>query len=136
MPARVLVAEDAPDNRLLISAYMRNSAFEVEFAQNGQVAVAMFKAGQYDLVLMDIQMPVMDGHAATRAIRSWEREQKLEPTPIVALTAAALDDAGAKAREAGCDAYVTKPVRKATILQLIHTHAKRSPSCDDVIARP
>lgn len=68
---------------------------------------------------MDIQMPVMDGHAATRAIRHWERDNHRVPTPIVALSAAALSDSFASSRDAGCDEHVTKPIRKAALLEVV-----------------
>ena len=68
---------------------------------------------------MDIQMPVMDGHAATRAIREWERDNHRLPTPIVALSAAALSESFISSRAAGCDEHVTKPIRKAALLEVI-----------------
>ena len=70
--ARILVAEDSPDSRLLISAFLRHTRCQLDFAENGQIAVEKFTRNRYDLVLMDMQMPVMDGYAATRAIRAWE----------------------------------------------------------------
>ena len=125
-PARILVAEDSPDNRLLISAYLRNTQCHLDFAENGQVAVEKFTANSYDLVLMDIQMPVMDGHAATRTIRAWEREHDAGHTNIIALTASALDAEEARTLEAGCDAHVAKPVKKATLLGTISRYAAKS----------
>jgi CheY-like chemotaxis protein len=80
----------------------------------------MFQRHPYDLILMDIQMPEVDGYDATRAIRRWEHNHALPRTPILALTASALGDAVQRTREAGCDAHVTKPVKKTTLLQAIH----------------
>ena len=125
-PARILVAEDSPDNRLLISAYLRNTRCQIDFAENGQIAVEKFTANNYDLVLMDIQMPVMDGHAATRTIRAWEREHDAGHTNIIALTASALDAEEARTLEAGCDAHVAKPVKKATLLGTINRYAAKA----------
>jgi CheY-like chemotaxis protein len=86
----ILLAEDMPDNRKLIPAYLKKSPFQVDMAENGEIAVQKFTSGHYDLVLMDMQMPVMDGYSATQAIRNWEKAQGFAPTPIVALTAHAL----------------------------------------------
>jgi CheY-like chemotaxis protein len=84
------------------------------------------KHGRYDVILMDMHMPRMDGYAATRAIRAWQRDQALPPTRIVALTALALKEEAARIFEAGCDAHITKPVRKATLLDLLHAHSLES----------
>ena len=73
-PLRILLAEDSPDNRLLITAYFKRLPYQVETAENGKVAVEKFTSGRYDVVLMDIQMPVMDGYTAVRTIRAWEAE--------------------------------------------------------------
>lgn len=71
-------------------------------------------------------MPVMDGYAATQAIRAWEREHALPPTPIIALTALALKEDGVKIREAGCDAHMTKPIKKNTLLEVLRACKGRS----------
>jgi signal transduction histidine kinase len=76
-PLRVLFAEDSSDNRLLITAYFKHLPYQVETAENGKIAVDKFVGGRYDLVLMDMQMPVMDGYAAVSLIRTWEREHHL-----------------------------------------------------------
>ena len=124
----ILVAEDSPDNRLLISAYLRRSHCSVEFAVNGQEAFEMFKRGRYDLILMDLQMPVMDGFAATRAIRRWELEHHAPRTSIVALTASAMSEDVISVREAGCDAHVGKPFQKATLFRVIREYAHAIPA--------
>jgi CheY-like chemotaxis protein len=93
---------------------------------NGRLAVEQFKANNYDLVFMDVQMPDMDGHTATREIRRWEREQGLVPKPIIALTAHALQEEMGKSIEAGCTAHLTKPVRRKTILDALHHHLYRA----------
>ena len=71
-PLRILLVEDSEDNRLLILSYLKKTPYQIDIAENGEIAVEKFKSGEYDLVLMDIQMPVMDGYAATKAIRKWE----------------------------------------------------------------
>ncbi|HXD90422.1 MAG TPA: response regulator, partial [Candidatus Binataceae bacterium] len=78
-----------------------------------------FIAGKFDLVLMDIQMPIVDGYEAASTIRVWELANSRRRTPIVALTASALEDAAHRTRAAGCDAHVTKPVKKSTLLEAI-----------------
>jgi PAS domain S-box-containing protein len=118
-PLRILLAEDSPDNRLLIAAYFKRLPYRVETVENGKLAVEKFTSGRYDLVLMDIQMPVMDGYAAVRTIRAWESEHHWPATPILALTASTLDADIRRAFEAGCNTHVAKPVRKATLLAAI-----------------
>jgi PAS domain S-box-containing protein len=118
-PLRILVADDSPDNRMLITAFLKKKPYRIDEVENGALAVEHFIAHKYDLVLMDIQMPVMDGHAATRAIRDWERDNHRAPTPIVALSAAASSESFISSRDAGCDEHVTKPIRKATLLEVI-----------------
>ena len=73
-------------------------------------------------------MPVMDGYEATRAIRAWEREHDLSPTQVIALTALALKEEGAKIFEAGCDAHMTKPIKKHTLLGVLHACKGRGTS--------
>jgi PAS domain S-box-containing protein len=118
-PLRILLADDSADNRMLITAFLKNTSYRIDEVENGALALEQFIAHKYDLVLMDIQMPVMDGHAATRAIRDWERDNHRTPTPIVALSAAALSESFIESRDAGCDEHVTKPIRKAALLEVI-----------------
>ena len=124
---RILLVEDADDNRLLIQAYLKHTAHRLDMAENGEIACGKFKVGRYDLVLMDMQMPVMDGYAATQALREWERANHRPPTPIIALTAHALKGDEEKSLAAGCTAHLTKPIKKAALLAAILEHA-RSPA--------
>jgi len=121
-PLRILLVDDSPDNILLIEAYLKQEPYTIETAENGEEAVRKFKSGQYDLVLMDMQMPVMDGYTATRAIRSWEHQERKIPVPIVALTAYALNDDANRSIEAGCSAHLTKPIKKATLLETVQRY--------------
>jgi len=121
---KILMADDTEDNRFLILSYLRDAPCSVDIAENGQFAVEKFRSGQYDLVLMDVEMPVMDGYAATRAIRAFERERSSQPIPVLALTAHALSDMAAKSSEAGFTAHLTKPIRKATLLEALAKHGR------------
>ena len=118
----ILLAEDSPDNRMVVEAYLKNTQHRIDVADNGEIAVAKFKSGDYDLVLMDIQMPVMDGYTATKEIRIWEEENGLSPTPIVALTASVFLEARERSLAAGCTAHISKPVKKATLIETIYEH--------------
>ena len=123
-PLRILLVEDSEDNRTLIRMYMKNTPHDMEVAENGQIAVDKFiNDGPFDLVFMDIQMPVMDGYEATRAIRAWEAAQNRERSPIVALTAHAFKEDLRKSLEAGCDAHLTKPLKKVAFLEAIDRYA-------------
>ncbi|MDQ3563031.1 MAG: response regulator [Pseudomonadota bacterium] len=124
----ILLVEDTPDNRLLIKAYLRKTPYKIEEAENGSVALQKFKARAYGLVLMDIQMPVMDGHQATRAMREWETEQGRAPTPIIALTAHAIKQEMDKSITAGCTAHLIKPIKKETLLQIVQKCLPVSPA--------
>lgn len=122
---RVLVVEDNAENVVLVQAYLESLALSLDFALNGLEAFEKRKTGTYDLILMDIQMPIMDGYTATRAIRAWEAEHKLARTPIVALTAHALSGAHLESAEAGCDWHVTKPVERNELVDVVLKYSKR-----------
>jgi two-component system sensor histidine kinase/response regulator len=126
--SRLLVADDSPDNRLLIAAYLRREPYQVDFAEHGREAFEKFTSNHYDLVFMDVQMPEMDGLSATRMIRQWEIDRGRPPTPIVALSASALEEDVRRATDAGCNLHVSKPVKKRMMLDTIRNVAfLRSP---------
>jgi CheY-like chemotaxis protein len=127
-PAHILLTEDLEDNRDVISLFLKETACVLDMAENGAGAVEKFCAGTYDLVFMDIQMPVMDGLQATAAIRQWEQEQQRRPTPIVALTANAFQAEVDKSLSAGCTAHLSKPIKKKVLLDAIRKYARPSPS--------
>jgi CheY-like chemotaxis protein/HPt (histidine-containing phosphotransfer) domain-containing protein len=128
LPAlRILLVEDSPDNRTITVAYMRDTPYRVDIAENGAIALEKFTAGPYDLVLMDRQMPVMDGLTATRAIREWEQANHRPLTPIVALTAAALKGDQEQCLAAGCTAYLSKPIKQEVLLRAIKELAVVAP---------
>ena len=116
---RILFADDSADNRALIKAYMKNTNHLVDFAENGKEAISKFIAGCYDMVFMDIQMPIVDGYTAVAEIRQWENHMCRRPTPIVALTASADLEAVRRTQEAGCNLHVSKPLKKVTLLEAI-----------------
>ncbi|PZQ64824.1 MAG: hybrid sensor histidine kinase/response regulator [Phenylobacterium zucineum] len=110
-PLRVLVAEDNPTNQTVIRAILEVVEIEPVVVEDGQAAVDAWEAGGWDLILMDVQMPRMDGVTATALIRGRERAEGLARTPIIALTANAMDDQVREYRQAGMDLVVTKPIR-------------------------
>jgi two-component system, sensor histidine kinase and response regulator len=118
-PQTILLVDDSAINRMLIHAYLENTGCRLDDAANGAIAVAKIKAGNYDLVLMDMQMPVMDGLEATRTIRGWEQKRGLQRTPLLALTASALDDDVCRILQAGADLHVSKPFKKAALIAAI-----------------
>lgn len=123
---RILAAEDNPENVVLLQAYLHGLPVELEIAADGVEAVEKRCAGEFDLVLMDIQMPNMDGYAATRAIRAWEKRNRSPAVPIVALTAHALMGASQQSLEAGCDAHLSKPVERDQLIEFIARFATNS----------
>ena len=120
LPAlRILLAEDSSDNCVITMAYLKDTPYEVDIAETGVIACELFETGRYDLVLMDRQMPAMDGLTATRKMRAWERANHRPTTPIIALTASALKGDREHCLAAGCTAFLTKPIKQAVLLQAI-----------------
>ena len=122
-PLRILMAEDSPDNCTIALAYLEDAPYQIDIAETGLIACEMFKAGHYDLVLMDRQMPVMDGLIATQTLRAWEQANGRSPTPIIALTASALKGDREMCLAAGCTAYLTKPIKQDVLLQAIRDYS-------------
>jgi signal transduction histidine kinase/DNA-binding response OmpR family regulator len=120
---RILLADDSDDNRYLIRSYLKRSHVEIAIAENGEIAARMFRDGHYDVVLMDVEMPVMDGYQATAAIRRFEKEAGTPATPVLALTAHAFAEMAVRGLEAGFTALLTKPIRKATLLEALAEYA-------------
>jgi len=119
---RILLVEDSKDNQLLVTAYLKKTDYQVETADDGRAGLEKFISGDFDLVLMDIQMPEMDGYTATTGIREWETQQGKPPIPILALTVHATAKDFQRSRAAGCDAHLTKPIRQATLIQAVEEH--------------
>jgi CheY-like chemotaxis protein/anti-sigma regulatory factor (Ser/Thr protein kinase) len=134
-PLSILLADDSADNRLLIAAYLKKSRYVLDEVEDGQAALDRFMTRAYDVVLMDIQMPVLDGYSAVRMIRQWETANQRRRTPIIALTASALEQDVRRAHQVGCDLHVSKPVKKATLLQAI-ADVIENPEHEDAVVRP
>jgi two-component system sensor histidine kinase/response regulator len=118
---RVLLTDDSGDNRLLVRTFLKHSGVRIDEAENGLIAVEKAQAERYDIILMDIQMPIMDGLEAMRLIRRHERQEGLARVPIIALTASALESDVYHTIEAGADFHVSKPVKKATLIAVIES---------------
>ena len=141
----ILLVEDYPTNQQIALRHLNRAGYKVDLAENGEQAVDLFMHNRYDLILMDIQMPVMDGYEATRRIRKAEnRDQQanLESrssnlpaasrvrTPIIAMTAHAIKGYREKCIESGMDDYISKPVRRMSLLAMVEKWSESSVSLD------
>ena len=124
---RILLAEDSEENRLLIAEYLRGTPHQLDTAENGRVAIEMFTTRRYGLVLVDLNMPVLDGFSAVASMRAWERSTSY-PTPIVALTGRAMVEDRVRSIEAGCNGHLTKPIRRAVLMEAISQFTKALPA--------
>jgi signal transduction histidine kinase/CheY-like chemotaxis protein/HPt (histidine-containing phosphotransfer) domain-containing protein len=120
---RILVADDSEDNRTVIREYLKKLPYVLDFVEDGASALERLQTGRYDLALMDVHMPLMDGYEAVRTFREYERAQNLDSLPILALTADAFKDAVEKSIAAGFTTHLAKPIRKSTLLEAIARHA-------------
>ncbi len=120
---RILLVEDSEDNRILIQSYLKKTSHQLDIAENGQIAVEKFSQKEYDIIFMDMHMPVMDGYEATKAIRSLEVSKNKNKMPIIALTADALKEDAKRSLEVGCDEHLTKPIKKTSFLEAIERYA-------------
>lgn len=116
---KILIVDDTDDNRMLIKAFLKNLPHELFEATNGEKALEFIKQIHPDLILMDMQMPVMDGYTATKAIREFEKSNNLVPTQIWALTAYALKNEVTKSLEVGCNLHLVKPIRRNDLISAI-----------------
>jgi two-component system, cell cycle response regulator DivK len=119
MSKRILLVEDQADNRRIIRDMLRGADCEITEAENGEEALAAIAKQRPDLILMDIQLPVMDGYTATRQIKA---DPALRSIPIIAVTSYALSGEDKKARAAGCDDYVPKPYSPRQLLAKIRQY--------------
>jgi two-component system, cell cycle response regulator DivK len=119
MSKRILVVEDQPDNRKIIRDVFARTGYEIIEAENGEEALAAIAKVRPDLILMDIQLPIMDGYTATRRIKA---DPALRSIPIIAVTSYALSGEEKKAREAGCDDYIPKPYSPRELLAKVRQY--------------
>ena len=116
---RILLAEDVEENQMLFEAYLAGTPHQLVMVGDGVEAVARAQEEKFDVVVMDIQMPIMDGYTATRQIRQWERETGRARMPIIALSAHAMETEIQRSLEAGCDLSLTKPINKKKLLGVL-----------------
>ena len=116
MSKRILVVEDQEDNRQILRDLLGNAGYQMIEAETGEDGLAAAAAHKPDLILMDIQLPGLDGYAAPRRLKA---DPALRSIPIIVVTSYALSGDEAKARAAGCDAYVTKPFSPRQLLAKI-----------------
>jgi two-component system cell cycle response regulator DivK len=115
---RILVVEDVEDNRQIMHDLLTSCGYEFLEARDGEAALAAALAHRPDLIMMDIQLPLLDGYEVTRRIKA---DEALRHIPVIAVTSYALSGDEEKARAAGCDAYVTKPYSPRQLLAAIRT---------------
>lgn len=119
---RLLLVDDFPDNRLLIKAFLKKKPIEIDEASNGKEALEMYKLHNYDLILMDIQMPIMDGYEAVTIMRQNEEEKAISRTPIIALSAYAFKQEVEKSYASGFDEHMVKPIKKSILLATVEKY--------------
>ncbi|MBJ01033.1 MAG: hypothetical protein CME67_07355 [Halobacteriovoraceae bacterium] len=117
---KVLIVDDAINNRSLVKAYLKKFPFEITEAVDGVEALDKMKEKAFDVVFMDMQMPRMDGYTATEEFRKWESQNRDSCTNIIALTACALKEEKDKSLVSGCDDYLTKPLKKETLINSLN----------------
>jgi two-component system, cell cycle response regulator DivK len=117
----ILVVEDQEDNRQILRDLLTNGGYDMIEAENGQDAITAAEANRPDLILMDIQLPLLDGYEATRRIKA---NPDLRSIPIIVVTAYALSGDEEKARNAGCDDYLAKPYSPRQLLAKIRSHVQ------------
>lgn len=125
---RILLVEDNRANQLLARRLLEQIGYTVDIAEDGQMAVDRVGSQHYDVIVMDIQMPVMDGFAATKAIRLWENDHQLPRTPVIALTAHAIEGYREECIKNGMDDYITKPIKKSVLLNTVAQWADPRPA--------
>ena len=121
MSKRILVVEDQEDNRRILRDLLASIGYETVEAENGEDGIAAAAAERPDLILMDIQLPFLDGYEATRRIKA---DPELRTIPIIVVTSYALSGDEEKARAAGCDSYITKPYSPRQLLTIIREYLR------------
>ena len=127
---RILLADDVEENRMLIKAMLRETDYKLTTCSNGAEAVEYANKQKFDLILMDLNMPLMDGLEATKLIRS---EGKNRTTVIMALTASTINGGELGCLAAGCDAFITKPIKKKALLRKIEQFVQKKKKIDTAV---
>lgn len=115
----ILIVDDNSLNRMILQTYIEGYTNNIDFAENGNKALELMKQNKYDYVFLDMQMPGKDGYQTIQEYRSWEKEQNLPRKLVVSLSAFAIQDEIQKSLDAGCDHYLTKPIRRETLFQFL-----------------
>ena len=128
----ILLADDNEDIVRLIRSYLKDYHCSIDSVEDGKAAVEKFKPGKYDLVIMDMQMPVMDGMAASKEIRKWENENRIEKTPIIAFSGNTSGEDIDNCIGAGCSSHLAKPIKKDQLIEVLFSYssAKQTESCE------
>ncbi len=116
------MVDDVALNREIFRTHLEGTFREIDEAADGLAAVALFKQQRYAAVLMDMEMPVLDGYGAIREMRAWEQEQRLSQTLILAVTSSDFPEDEQRILDAGATAYLAKPVKQKTLLTALHLH--------------
>ena len=119
---RILLVEDNPDNQMVFCFYLKRISADIDIAENGVLGFEKVIAGNYDIIFMDIEMPLMDGYETTRRIRQWEQSNQRQAVKIVALTAHAMKSERRKFFDAGMDAFVIKPIEPNKLYAQLGQH--------------
>ncbi len=130
---RVLLADDSLESQALIQFYLQETHYQVEVVSDGKEAVAAFQSASFDLVLIDQQMPIMDGFTATRFMRAWESSHQHFPAPILALTADSFDEAREQSQAAGCTGFLAKPISRRQLFDALQTYCATPPTTSATI---
>ena len=126
---RVLLVEDSPESVTIVKAFLNDPRIHLTVSYDGADALAIFKTSTFDLVLMDILMPELDGCETTVAIRQWEAENSLPRTPITALTASSTPSEVDRIFSSGCSSYLRKPITRTILLQTAKQFLIGPPKC-------
>jgi signal transduction histidine kinase/DNA-binding response OmpR family regulator len=119
---RILIADDSPENILLLTSFLKHTGCRIQTVNDGQALIDRFSAARYDLVLTDVQMPLVDGYTAVRRIRELEKADQRKPTPIFVLTASAFREEVVRSQDAGCTGLLIKPFSRRDLFDTIAAH--------------
>lgn len=125
-PKKILVVDDSKDNQFVMKVLLKNFDYDLSYSDNGQEAYDSFLKNKYDLIIMDLQMPILDGHEATKKIRAYEIQNGLTPITILAATASTMEQDKLKALASGCDDLITKPLKKEELHETLQSYFSKA----------